>query len=91
MSSGGATRMVGAWIASAPRSSSMSTSSPACSRDRVTTMRRPKSGRASNHRRCSRSPTTAPITSIAGSCWRARSTIVPRVPTMVSCADVVPP
>ena len=56
MSSGGAIRIVGAWIASAPRSSSMSTSSAACSRDRVTTMRRPKSGRSSNQRRCSRRP-----------------------------------
>ena len=48
----------------APRA--CSTSSPACSRDRVTTMRRPKSGRSSNQRRCSRSPTTAPMTSSAG-------------------------
>ena len=37
----------------------------ACSRDRVTTMRRPKSGRSSNQRRCSRRPATAPTTSIA--------------------------
>ena len=49
-------RIVGAGIASAPRSSSISMSSPACSRDRVTTMRLPKSGRSSNQRRCSRKP-----------------------------------
>ena len=56
-------RIAGAGIASAPRSSSISTSSPACSSERVTTMRRPKSGRSSNQRRCSRSPATAPTTS----------------------------
>ena len=71
-SSGGAIRIVGAGIASAPRSSSISTSSPACSRERVTTMRRPKSGRSSNQRRCSRSPATAPTTSSAGRPSRAR-------------------
>ena len=36
--------------------------SPACSRDRVTTMRLPNSGRSSNQRRCWRSPATAPMT-----------------------------
>ena len=90
MSSGGAIRIVGAWMASAPRSSSMSTSSAACSRERVTTIRLPKSGRASNQRRCSRNPATRPMTSMAGSCGRARSTIVPSVPTIVACAGVVP-
>ena len=37
-----------------------STSSAACSRGRVTRMRLPNSGRASNHRRCSRSAATRP-------------------------------
>ena len=41
-------------------------SSPACSRDRVTTMRRPESGRLSNQRRCERNPATAPMTISAG-------------------------
>ena len=61
----GANGIVGAGIASAPRSSSISMSSPACSIERVTTIRFPKSGRSSNQRRCCRSPATAPTTSNA--------------------------
>ncbi len=45
----------------------MSTSSAACSLDRVTTIRRPESGRSSYQRRCERNPTTAPTTS-SGRC-----------------------
>ena len=61
-----AMRIIGASIASAPSASSRSTSSAACSRGRVTRMRLPKSGRASNQRRCSRSAATRPTTRIAG-------------------------
>ena len=42
------------------------TSSAACSRGRVTRIRLPNSGRASNQRRCSRSAATRPTTRIAG-------------------------
>ena len=59
-------RIIGASIASAPIASSRSTSSPACSRGRVTRTRLPNSGRASNQRRCSRSAATRPTTRIAG-------------------------
>ena len=89
-SSGGAIWIVGAGIASAPRSSSISMSSPACSSDRVTTIRFPKSGRSSNQRRWSRSPATAPTTSIAASPSRAREAMSPSVPWMVSCDGSVP-
>ncbi len=59
-------RMDGARIGRAPRSASRSTKAPACSRERVTTMRCPNSGRSSNQRRCSRRPTVGPTTSTAG-------------------------
>ena len=80
---------VPAAIASAPRSSSMSMSSPACSRERVTTIRRPKSGRSSNQRRCSRSAATRPITNNAGASRWAAVAIVDSVPVTVCCAGVV--
>ena len=68
--------MAGSAITWAPCCSSASASAPACSRARVTTMRRPKSGRASNQRRCPRSPTTAPTMSSAGRSSRARASDV---------------
>ena len=53
-------------MASAPSAVRRSTSSAACSRDRVTSTRRPNRGRASYQRRCGRNPTTRPTTSVAG-------------------------
>ncbi len=49
-----------------PSASSSSTISAACSRGRVTRIRLPNSGRASNQRRCSRSAATRPTTRMAG-------------------------
>ena len=69
-------RIIGASIASAPSDSSRSTSSPACSRDRVTTIRLPNSGRSSNHRRCWRSAATRPTTRMAGLCRRLFSAML---------------
>ena len=48
-------RIIGASIGFGAERLEQSTSSAACSRGRVTSMRLPKSGRASNQRRCSRS------------------------------------
>ena len=62
---------------------------PRVSRERVTTMRRPNSGRTSNQRRCPRNPTTAPTMSSAGRPSRARSRMSPSVPSTVSCRGVV--
>ena len=71
--------MAGSAITWAPCCSSASASAAACSRARVTTMRRPKSGRASNQRRCPRSPTTAPTMSRAGPIFaRARQDVAER-------------
>ena len=54
----------GSSITSAPRCSSRARSSLACSRARVTTMRRPNRGRCSNHPRSR--PATAPTTIALG-------------------------
>src|SRR5256885_18047 len=86
--------MVGNVITSAPLASSRSASAPACARGRVTTMRRPKSGRSSNHAIRSRSVTTLPTTTTPGAsspAARTRAASVPAVATTVACAPVVPP
>ena len=57
----------GAMTASAPRFSRASASSRARSGERVTIIRRPNSGRASNQRTCSRRRITSPTTSSAAS------------------------
>ncbi len=59
-------RNVGSSITSAPCSSRSAANSEACARARVTTIRRPKSGRRSNQLSFSRSATTRPITTITG-------------------------
>src|SRR5258706_120149 len=59
---GGAILMAGISSTSAPSSVSLCESSPACSRDRVTTMCWPKSGRFSNQFNFFRNFTTSPIT-----------------------------
>ena len=78
---------------SAPRSRRRATSPLACARARVTTMRRPCSGRASAHASSSRKAATAPITVTAGEPIPAASTapaIVASVPDALRCAAVVP-
>ena len=85
--------MVGNVITSAPSASSRSASAPACARGRVTTTRRPKSGRSSNHAIRSRSVTTLPTTTTPGAvspAARTRAASVPAVATTVACAPVVP-
>ena len=86
------TRLEGS-IACAPSSSSRSTSSPACSRARVTTIRRPNNGRASNQRRCSRKAATRPTTNTAGCVGGALSIRVASSPSViraVACCGSVP-
>ena len=93
VSATGTMRTAAPSIACAPSSSSRSTSSIACSRARVTTMRLPNSGRASNQRRCSRSPATLPMMTIddprRGSPATRRASS-PSVPVMVRCDGSVP-
>ena len=89
-SAGGPMRSTGASTASAPFSSSSSTRSGAWFRERVTSTRRPNSGRLSNQRRCSRNPTTGPITRTPGAVtsrsW-TRATISASGAVIVRCDD----
>ena len=78
---------------SAPRSRSRATRPLACARARVTTMRRPCSGRLSAQASSSRSAATGPMTVTAGEPMPAASTtvaIVASVPEALRCAAVVP-
>ena len=81
--SSGSMRMTAHSSTSAPRSRSRSTRPLAWARARVTTTRRPCSGRSSAQASCSRSAATAPITVTAGERMPAASTsaaIVASVP-----------
>ena len=92
-SCGGSMRIEGASIVSAPSSSSRATRSEAWARLRVTMIRRPKSGRRSNHANRSRSRTTSPMRIRAGGARPAsvaREGSVPRVPVTTRCRAVVP-
>ena len=84
--------MVGSSMTSAPRSRRRLLRSPACSRVRVTTIRRPNNGRVSNQLIFDRSFTTSPITATAGDANFSRSAMpamVASVPTIVRCEPVV--
>jgi len=85
--------MVGNSRQCAPSSLRMALNSLACSRARVTTMRRPNSGRASNQLSSPRSRTTSPTTVMAGGLRFAAATLAAisrRVPMTVCCSGVVP-
>jgi hypothetical protein len=76
----GSNRIIGTTTGSAPADSTACARSPACSSLRVTSTRRPKSGRRSNHASSLRSNATSPTTITAGACTpasRARSAIWP--------------
>ena len=85
--------MAGSSSTSAPSSASASRSPDACADARVTTTRRPNSGRRSNQAISSRSETTAPITVITGAVSPSRATASASVDTVaatVRCRAYVP-
>ena len=85
--------MVGISITSAPCSASWRLSWLACSRVRVTTTRRPNSGRRSNQLSFFRNDTTSPMMVTAGAVNFSASTtsaMVVSVPVIVFCRPVVP-
>ncbi len=79
--------MAGTSTVAAPRADSRATSSLACSRARVTTTRRPMSGRFSNHARslAATSPTTM-VDGVPSAC----APMVPSVARTVRCSGRVP-
>ena len=85
--------MVGTSRTSAPRSSSWPASWLACSRVRVTTMRRPNNERRSNQFNFERNLTTSPITATAGAdsfASAASPAMVASVPSRDCCRPSVP-
>ena len=85
--------MVGISTTSAPSSSNCRESWLACSRVRVTTIRRPNNLRFSNQLSFDRNFTTSPITVTVGADSFARaaaSAMVARVPSTERCRPVVP-
>ncbi|OPY04112.1 MAG: hypothetical protein A4E67_02550 [Syntrophaceae bacterium PtaB.Bin038] len=90
---GGAMRIVGKRIASAPSAASSRANSPACSSGLVTTMPFPNRGLASNQSSLGRSATTSPTTRMDGGlnpCFFAFAAMSASVPVSVCCSGVVP-
>ena len=85
--------MAGACVTIAPRSVSVAASPLACGRARVTTMRRPASGRRSRHASSSRRPATGPTIVTAGAPTPAsatRSAMSASVPVTTRWSAIVP-
>ena len=92
-SRGGAIRIIGASIGSAPNSASRSTSAAACARGLVTSTRLPESGRASNQRSGARRRELRPTTRTAvalSATSRAAACTSRSVPSTARCPGSVP-